>query len=118
MLLLNVLPPITIKSPACPINLNKNQDLASMDSSRRDHHKSEKGITWNCRGIKNASTTRELKRPCKENQPDFVFISETKSNENEMGKLSRRLNFAKMEVVQANGTAGVLALLWQETIKS
>lgn len=54
---------------------------------------------------------------CRENQPDFVFLSETKAKEEDIGRLSRRLNFAKKEVVQANGTVGGLALLWVDTFK-
>lgn len=94
----------------------------SPQNSNRPHNQVErkcasiKGIVWNCRGTKSATTIRELRQMCKIYHPGFMFLSESKSNEEEIKKLARKLNFVNQEVVPTRGRAGGLALLWQESL--
>lgn len=43
-------------------------------------------------------------------------MSQTKSSEEDMKKLFKRLDFDNMDVILAVGSAGDLALLWKDSI--
>lgn len=72
------------------------------------------GVLWNYRGDRIPATIREIIQLCKDFHPGFLFLSETKSNEHQILKLAKRLNFSTMEVVPAVGTAGGFAIFWQD----
>ncbi|KAH1129231.1 hypothetical protein J1N35_000609 [Gossypium stocksii] len=73
-------------------------------------------ICWNCRGLGNPISVRELKQLLDANNPDLVFLCEMKLK---MVNLSRIQNICRMNgglVVNAEGWSGGLALLWKEDL--
>ncbi|XP_059436227.1 uncharacterized protein LOC132169166 [Corylus avellana] len=71
-------------------------------------------LCWNCRGIENPETVRELCRKVKDKCPDLVFLMETKLISNKMSVIKQRMSFNNMLVVDCIGRSGGLALLWKE----
>lgn len=102
-------PFVNFASCSKPLQLNE-KILKNLDSSH-------KGIIWNFRGAKSAATIREMKRLCKEHQPDFMFISETKSSQNDYQKLARKLKFPNFDGILAVGNAGGILLFWNDITK-
>lgn len=70
-------------------------------------------LCWNCRGIGNASMIRALKAQIKMAKPNLIFLSETKSLASRMGFVRNAIRFDNMLVVEANGQAGGLCILWK-----
>lgn len=73
-------------------------------------------ICWNCRGIRAASTVKELKELIYNFKPHLVFLSETKAKKNRMQNIKRRLNFDDMFVVDCIGRSGGLCLFWKSSV--
>jgi len=48
-------------------------------------------LSWNCRGLGNLSAVRALKRLVKDEDPDILFLSETKRKAVEMKSIHRTL---------------------------
>jgi hypothetical protein len=71
-------------------------------------------LSWNCRGLGNPRTVRDLCRMAKEKKPDVVFLIETKCRNAKMEKIRVKLGFECAFVVEAVGKSGGLALLWKE----
>ncbi|TYH01220.1 hypothetical protein ES288_A09G040300v1 [Gossypium darwinii] len=59
-------------------------------------------FSWNCRGVGNPATVRELKQLLVANVPDTVFLCETKIHSN------------SFQPVSSEGKSGGLALLWRK----
>ncbi|XP_040990938.1 uncharacterized protein LOC121238163 [Juglans microcarpa x Juglans regia] len=73
-------------------------------------------LSWNCWGLGNSRTVRELHLLVKNKAPNFVFLMETKFRRN---KVERIKNFLKMEnsfIVECRGLSGGLTFLWKEEI--
>jgi exonuclease III len=68
-------------------------------------------FSWNCQGLGNLRTVRELRRLVKEKKPNIVFLMETKLRANKMEKVQSQLGFEHMLVVDCVGKSGGLALL-------
>ncbi|XP_059431505.1 uncharacterized protein LOC132165008 [Corylus avellana] len=73
-------------------------------------------ISWNCRGLGNLRTVRELCRLVKQKQPIMVFLMETKLRKEKMESIRCKLEFASMFVVESVGKSGGMALLWGEDV--
>ncbi|XP_042964722.1 uncharacterized protein LOC122298944 [Carya illinoinensis] len=71
-------------------------------------------LAWNCRGLGNPRTVRELHLLVKEKVPQVVFISETKCNREKVEKIRNRLGLANSFVVESRGRSGGLAMMWSE----
>jgi exonuclease III len=71
-------------------------------------------ISWNCRGLGNPRTVRDLRRMVKVKRPILVFLMETKLKQKKMEKIRCLLGFQNLFVVDSNGRSGGLALLWKE----
>ncbi|XP_012442051.2 uncharacterized protein LOC105767072 [Gossypium raimondii] len=72
---------------------------------------------WNCHGIGNPATVRELKQLLVANDPDIVFLCETKIHSN---AVSRVRSICRMEgclAVSSDGKSGGLALMWREGVR-
>ena len=67
-----------------------------------------RALAWNCWGIGNASIVRVLKVLIRENQPDLVFLSKTKIDEEKMVvvKKKNRLGFERREDIATKGKSG------------
>ncbi|XP_043717635.1 uncharacterized protein LOC122665544 [Telopea speciosissima] len=73
-------------------------------------------IGWNCQGLGRPSTIRSLYNLLKAENPDILFIMETKSKKAAIEKIARKRNFQNFSTVDPIGTSGGLALLWKDTV--
>lgn len=60
------------------------------------------------RGAKKAVTIWELKQLRKDFSPNFIFLSESKSNDSEIRDLAKLINFPNVETGPAHGSASGL----------
>jgi exonuclease III len=73
-------------------------------------------IAWNCRGLGNGSTIRGLLNIQKEEDPDILFLSETKLDRARIGGLRWRIGLTNMVAKDCRGRSGGLALFWRNGI--
>ncbi|XP_040996249.1 uncharacterized protein LOC121242444 [Juglans microcarpa x Juglans regia] len=73
-------------------------------------------LSWNCRGLGNPRTVRELHFLVKNKAPSFVFLMETKCKRSKVEKIKRLLNMENSFVVDCKGLSGGLAFLWKEDV--
>jgi hypothetical protein len=71
-------------------------------------------LSWNCRGLGNPQTVRDLRRMVKVKYPTVVFLMETKMRQGKMERIRCLLGFNNLFVVDSVGKSGGLALLWKE----
>jgi hypothetical protein len=72
--------------------------------------------SWNCRGLGNLRTVRDLCKLVKEKCPVLVFLIETKLRKMKMEQIHCKLGFKNSFVVESVEKSGGLALLWGEEI--
>uniref|UniRef100_A0A803PN17 Endonuclease/exonuclease/phosphatase domain-containing protein n=1 Tax=Cannabis sativa TaxID=3483 RepID=A0A803PN17_CANSA len=72
-----------------------------------------RGIAWNCRGLGQTSTVRELKSLIRARSPDFVFLTELKVDAAPLVRLLKSMHFYFNIFVPPVGTAGGIILLWK-----
>jgi exonuclease III len=70
-------------------------------------------LSWNCRGLGNPGTVRDLHRMVKEKGPDLVFLMETKMQNKKCDFIRIKLGFDYMFGVDSVGRSGGLLLLWK-----
>jgi len=72
-------------------------------------------LAWNCRGLGNPRAVRALRGLVKDEDPDIIFLSETKRKATEMERIRRRLGLSNRLCVDCSGErksrSGGLALL-------
>ncbi|OQU91549.1 hypothetical protein SORBI_3001G203450 [Sorghum bicolor] len=75
-------------------------------------------IAWNCRGLGNGAAVRGLLNiQKKEEDPDILFLSETKMDERRINGLRWKLGLANMVVKDCSTNhGGGLALFWQRGV--
>lgn len=73
-------------------------------------------IAWNCRGLGNGAAIRGLLNVLKEEDPDVLFLSETKLDENRIKGLRWKLGLTNMIVKDCSGRGGGLAIFWRKDI--
>ncbi|CAJ2638124.1 unnamed protein product [Trifolium pratense] len=77
-------------------------------------------ISWNCRGLGNPSAVRALLRLIRNENPQVVFLMETRLKEDEMEKIKRRCGFSFGISVDCMGSgrerAGGISLLWSDQV--
>jgi exonuclease III len=71
-------------------------------------------ISWNCRGLGNPQTVRELHQMVKLKHPHFLFLIETKVKSSWLQWLRNTLGFAGLLTVDPVGRSGGLALFWKD----
>ena len=72
-------------------------------------------LVWNCWGIGNASIVRVLKVLIRENQPDLVFLSKTKIDEEKMVVVKKKGQVLREEKTQQQKEkAGGIMMMWKE----
>ena len=70
-------------------------------------------LSWNCRGLSRPAAVRTLRRLIRDQSPDILFISETKSSPPQVSATLNRLGFFLMNQVAATGASGGLVLTWR-----
>lgn len=73
-------------------------------------------ISWNCQGLGNPLTFQELRALVALERPAMVFLMETKNREMRVEGMIKRLNFANKMVMNPEGIAGGLVLMWTEEV--
>lgn len=76
-------------------------------------------LSWNCRGIGNPRAERALSRLIFKQDPDLVFLMETRKKKGEMQVVGRKIGYKQMIAVdcrEGKQRGGGIALLWKETI--
>uniref|UniRef100_A0A8R7PKG3 Endonuclease/exonuclease/phosphatase domain-containing protein n=1 Tax=Triticum urartu TaxID=4572 RepID=A0A8R7PKG3_TRIUA len=76
-----------------------------------------KVIAWNCRGLGNPSAVQSLLDLQKVEEPDILFLSETKMKEKELDFLRWRMNMVNMVARDCEGRSGGLALFWRRGVE-
>jgi hypothetical protein len=70
-------------------------------------------LSWNCRGLSRPAAVRSLRMIIRENNPDIIFLSETKSSPSSVSSILNLLGFFLMSLVSPVGSRGGLALAWR-----
>lgn len=73
-------------------------------------------LVWNCWGVGNRRTVREVLALSKANSPGLVFLSETRQASTKMERLRWRLHMKGFAGVSSDGLSGGLALYWDEKL--
>lgn len=76
-----------------------------------------KVLSWNCRGLENPVVFNVLKILVKKYNPSCIFLCETKGSHSRLSQICSALGFYKAEIVEANGSAGGLCLMWSDDIE-
>jgi hypothetical protein len=71
-------------------------------------------LSWNCRGLGNPRTVRDLCHLVKTKQPSLLFLMETISERQKLERLWVQLGFVGMFAMDPVGRSGGLALFWKE----
>ncbi|XP_042950048.1 uncharacterized protein LOC122282159 [Carya illinoinensis] len=74
------------------------------------------GLSWNCRGLGNPRTVRELNLLVRSKYPDFIFLMETKCGRKRVEEVRNNLHFDSSFVVGSRGLSGGLAFLWNSSV--
>ncbi|XP_031101983.1 uncharacterized protein LOC116005888 [Ipomoea triloba] len=70
-------------------------------------------LSWNCRGLGNPRTVREVVDMVSRKKPDFVFLMEIKVGRTHAKRLRVKLGFEGLFYVDSIGRSGGLTLLWK-----
>ena len=75
-----------------------------------------KTIAWNCRGVGNSRTVRDLAALVQRYNPKLVFLSETRQSEERIKNLWWRLGLKGCLARSSVGLSGGIALFWEENL--
>ena len=73
-------------------------------------------VAWNCHGLGNHKAVRGILDVQRRENPDVLFLSETKLDEKRMKKICWLLDMPNMAIHSSNGKSGGLALFWDESM--
>ncbi|XP_072087374.1 uncharacterized protein [Arachis hypogaea] len=73
-------------------------------------------LSWNCRGVAVTAIVSELNNLCVKHKPAIVYLMETRSKEENIRKIARKLQFKNVFCVEPRGMSGGLCLLWNEKV--
>ena len=73
-------------------------------------------IVWNCHGLGNLRTGKELEVVIRAIDPSIVFIAETWADEVRLQEIKRNIEFDNLFFVEKNNRGGGLALFWKNSI--
>jgi exonuclease III len=73
-------------------------------------------VAWNRRGLGNGPTVQGLLDVQKKEDPDVLFLSETKHGKRWMEGFRWKLNMTNMVVKDSVGAKGGLALFWKKEV--
>ncbi|MBA0668127.1 hypothetical protein Goklo_001091 [Gossypium klotzschianum] len=71
---------------------------------------------WKCRGLGNPAILWELKQLLVVNNPDVIFLSETKMKANDFQRVQNRYRMQNGLAMNSEGRNGGLALMWREGV--
>lgn len=74
-------------------------------------------LSWNCRGLGNSRAVRALGDLVKSRKPNILFLIETLSTSDRIKKLSSKLGYDNVWIIDCIGRSGGLALLWDRSIQ-
>jgi hypothetical protein len=74
-------------------------------------------IAWNCRGLGNGPAVRGLLNLQKEEDPDILFLSETKMVRERIQNFRWKLGMTNMVARDCDGRSGGLAIFWKKEVK-
>ena len=74
-------------------------------------------LVWNCRGLGNPCTVRELGDYIRAKDPAVVFLAETWTDDARLDEALRNFNFRNKWSVPGGHRGGGLVLLWKEDIR-
>jgi len=70
-------------------------------------------LSWICRGLANSSTIRSLMAIIRQNHPDIIFLSETKTAPNIASSILHQLGFTLLVQAPPSQSRGGLLLAWK-----
>ncbi|PPR90579.1 hypothetical protein GOBAR_AA30105 [Gossypium barbadense] len=73
-----------------------------------------KFMCWNCRDLGNPAKLRELKQLLAANNPDLIFLRETKMSANDFRRVQNKCRMQNGLAVNSEGRSGGLALMWRD----
>ena len=73
-------------------------------------------IVWNCRGLGNLRTGKELGEIIRAKDPSVMFIAKTLAEEAKLDTIQQNLEFENKWVVPTMGHSGGLVLFWKASI--
>lgn len=73
-------------------------------------------ISWNCRGVGNASTIRELREIAKKFAPTLLCIIETQIDKARVENLASSVGYDKAFAVSSVGRSGGIGLFWNNNL--
>ena len=73
-------------------------------------------LIWNCRGLGNLRTGRELVDIIQAKDPSVVFLAETLADDTRLELVQQNIDFDHRWVVPREGRSGGLALFWKSTV--
>jgi len=73
-------------------------------------------IAWNCRGLGNGPAIHSLLNLQKEEDPDILFLSETKMDRRRIEGLRWTLGLTNLVVKDCKGRSGGLAIFWKRIL--
>ena len=73
-----------------------------------------KCLSWNCRGLGNPRTVRQLLDIVSRFKPEIVFLMEVKTSMLNMERIKCRLKFEGFFFVEGKNRGGGITLLWKE----
>ena len=73
-------------------------------------------LGWNCRGLGNPRSIRELHELVQRWKPKIVFLSETKMKKYRMEREKFKIGLLNGLIVPSVGRSGGLAMLWSRDI--
>ncbi|XP_026377886.1 uncharacterized protein LOC113272227 [Papaver somniferum] len=74
-------------------------------------------ISWNCQGIGKLETKNSLLDILDKDNPNILFLSETKQQHKEMENIMKQVNVQNYFLVTPRGIAGDLCLIWKTNVK-
>ena len=73
-------------------------------------------LVWNCRGLENLRTRKELEVVIRAKVPSGVFIAETWADEARLQQIKWNIEFNNLFFVERNNKGGGLALFWRNSV--
>ena len=74
-------------------------------------------LSWNCRGLGNAATVKELRDMAKNYAPTVLCVLETQVHKARVEGLKSTLGYANAFAISSSGRSSGLGLFWNNEIK-
>ena len=73
-------------------------------------------LAWNCRGLRNLQTRKELVDIIRAKDPSVIFLAETLTDEARLETVQQNIEFDHRWVVPREGRGGGLVLFWKSSV--